>query len=254
VRLAVSTFTVVPVAAVPAASIDRTVAGLAMAIAPGFGAALGAIQAGVAVGMQRLVAPPLVTGTVAVATGLLLTRGLHLDGLADTIDGLGAYTSRPRALEIMKAPGVGPFAVAAVVLDLVGQAAAIGALSSRAWLTVVCAMTAVGAAGRLAAGYGCRRGVAAARPDGMGALVAGTVGRPALLAGGLGVLLLAWPAVPGRPLQGPVSMLVALVVAAVVGGHAVRRFGGVTGDVLGALVEIATTIALVGLVLGGTSR
>ena len=56
------------------------------------------------------------------AAWALLTRGLHLDGLADTVDALGSYAGKERALEIMKRPDVGPFGVAALVLVLLAHA------------------------------------------------------------------------------------------------------------------------------------
>jgi adenosylcobinamide-GDP ribazoletransferase len=93
--------------------------------------------------------------------------------------------------------------------------------------------------------------VPAARPEGLGALVAGTVGPVALVVGTAAVALLAVPAVPGRPWQGPLAVVAALAVAAGLLNHVVRRLGGITGDVLGATVEIVTTLSYLGLVLSG---
>ncbi|MET8468031.1 adenosylcobinamide-GDP ribazoletransferase, partial [Micromonospora zamorensis] len=91
----------------------------------------------------------------------------------------------------------------------------------------------------------------AARQDGLGALVAGTVGPVALTAGAVAVALLAVGAVPGRPWQGPLAVAVALAVALLLLNHVVRRLGGITGDVLGATVEVVTTLVYLGLVLSG---
>ena len=105
--------------------------------------------------------------------------------------------------------------------------------------------------GRLGVAVACRRSVPAARPEGLGALVASTVGPVALVVGTAAVALLAVPAVPGRPWQGPVAVVAALAVAVGLLHHVVRRLGGVTGDVLGATVEIVTTLVYLGLVLSG---
>jgi adenosylcobinamide-GDP ribazoletransferase len=99
--------------------------------------------------------------------------------------------------------------------------------------------------------WSCRRGVPAARPDGLGALVAGTVGVPALAAGTAAVALVAVASVPGRPWQGPAALAVALAVAFLLLRHTVRRLGGITGDVLGAQVELVTPLTYLGLLLTG---
>ena len=233
-RLALTTLTVLPLRA---GRVDRRVAAVAMSAAPLVGLLIGLLLAGLLWLLSG--APPLVAGGVTVAVGVLVTRGLHLDGLADTVDALGSYRRGPEALEIMKKPDIGPFGVAAIVLTLLVQAAAITPAGA------VLAWT----AGRLAVPIACRRGVPAARPDGLGALVAGTV--PAPVAAGLAIAVgvaAAW-AVPGRPWQGPAAVAAALLVVVLLVRHAVRRFGGITGDVLGAGVELATTVTLVGLSL-----
>lgn len=247
-RLALTTFTVLPLRP---GRVDRAVAAVAMAMAPAVGALLGVVLAALLAGLDTAGAPPLVAAAVTVATGALLTRGLHLDGLADTVDALGSYRHGADALQIMKQPDVGPFGVAALVLVLLTQTAALAALVARPWSAVVAAVVTASAAGRLAVAWSCRRGVPAARPHGLGALVAGTVGAPVLVAGTAAVGLVALAAVPGRPWQGPVSVAVALAVAFLLLRHAVRRFGGLTGDVLGAQVELVTTGTYLGLLLTG---
>jgi adenosylcobinamide-GDP ribazoletransferase len=101
------------------------------------------------------------------------------------------------------------------------------------------------AAGRLAITWACLRPVPAARPDGLGALVAGTVPPAVAVLGTVLVAALAVPAVPGRPWQGPVAVAVGLVAAALLLRRVVRRIGGITGDVLGAVAETAVTATVV---------
>ena len=235
-RLAVTTLTVLPLRG---GRVDRATAAVAMSVAPLVGALLGLVLAAILWALAWAGAPALVAGGVTVAVAALLTRGLHLDGLADTVDALGSYRRGDAALEIMKKPDIGPFGVAAVTLTLVIQAAAISP-----WAAVLAWTT-----GRLGVTLACRRGVPAARPDGLGALVAGTV--PIGVTAGLTAVVAAaaiW-VVPGRPWQGPAVIAVALLAVLLLVRHAVRRFGGITGDVLGAVVETATTVTLVGLSL-----
>ncbi len=246
-RLAVTTLTVLPLRA---GRVDRPAAAVAMGVAPAVGAVLGAVLGALLAGLVAAGLPAGVAGAVTVGAGVLLTRGLHLDGLADTVDALGSYRRGDAALQVMKKPDVGPFGVAAVVLVLLVQVTALGALAARTWPLAVVAVAVTTAAGRLGVPLACRRGVPAARTDGLGALVAGTVPTPVLLAGAAAVAVSAVTAVPGRPWQGPLAVGAALAAALLLVRHAVRRFGGVTGDVVGAAVEAATTVAYVVLLLG----
>ena len=246
VRLALTTFTVAPVRA---GRVDRPVAARAMALAPLVGGVLGAATAGLGLSARAAGASPLLAAAVTVALGVLLTRALHLDGLADTVDGLGSYRNAEDALVIMKRPDVGPFGVAAVVLVLLVQVAAATTAYGYPWPAALATVVAAVATGRLAVTLACRRGVPAARPDGLGALVAGTIGRPWIALAGVLVGVVAVFAVPGRPWLGPVAVLAGLAASALLVRHATRRLGGITGDVLGAALELATTITYVGLAL-----
>jgi adenosylcobinamide-GDP ribazoletransferase len=239
-RLAVTTLTVLPLRA---GRIDRSAAAVAMTVAPAVGALLGLVLAGLLEGLRAAGSPALVAAAITVAAGALLTRGLHLDGLADTVDAFGSYRTGPAALEIMKKPDIGPFGVAALAVTVLIQAAALTEVGPWALVTAW-------ATGRLALTVACRRGVPAARPDGLGAMVASTVPLGAVLVAAAAVATLAAAAVPGRPWQGPAAVAGALFAVLLLLRHAVRRFGGLTGDVLGAAVETATTVTLVAVTLG----
>lgn len=229
-----------------------------MASAPLVGALLGAVTGAVALGLHALHAPGLVLGAAVVALDALLTRGMHQDGLADTVDGLGSYASRERALEIMRSHEVGPFGVAAIVFTTLLQAASVAGIAARTsdgsglagWLGLFVSIAVASATGRYAVTIACRRSVPAARPEGMGALVAGTVRWPYLVPGAAGVCLLGLVAVPARPWQGPLAVVLALLAALLVLRHAVRRLGGITGDVLGALIQVTVTVTYLVLSLG----
>jgi cobalamin 5'-phosphate synthase/cobalamin synthase len=193
--------------------------------------------------------PGLVAATLVVILLELLTRGLHMDGLMDTADGILSGAPRERALEIMKDSSVGAMGVVAAVLLLVLKVAALGAL------------TRADAAAPLLAGWCAARALPAlnvywwpyARPAGTGeAFTREHTPGPLQLAGGLlvaGVVVAGlaglWAGAAGSWYAGLVvaalSMGVALGVQAVVA----KRLGGLTGDVYGMGIELAEVAALV---------
>ncbi|HEX2316200.1 MAG TPA: adenosylcobinamide-GDP ribazoletransferase, partial [Thermomonospora sp.] len=173
-RLAISLLTVIRV---PAGRVDRETAGHAMLLAPGVGLVVGGAGAAVLAAGDLLGLGGLLRAGLALAAMAVLTRALHLDGLADLADGLGSGRPAEGALEVMKRSDIGPFGVVTLLLTLLVQAAALAESPHGAYAVVVAAVT-----GRLAFPWACRAGVPAARPDGLGALVAGTVRPGAALA------------------------------------------------------------------------
>lgn len=239
--LALSWLTVLPVrTGAPAA----TTAAAAIRWAPVVGGLIGAAGGGVLLGLTGLGVPAPVAGLLTVGFLGLATRGLHLDGLADVADGLGCYGPPERALAVMRDGGAGPFGVVSLVVVLGVQAAALAAVPpTAAPLTLALAA----ATGRAGFGWVCRRGVPAARPGGLGATVAGS--QPPWAP------VLWWLALAGAGaalcgLRGVLAVALGALLAALLSWHTARRFGGMTGDVLGAASELATTVALVALAAG----
>lgn len=229
--LAVGTLTAVPVP--PVSRLDAGVARTAMLLAPVVGAGLGAVVAGVVVAADAAGLSP-VAGICGVGVLALLTRGLHLDGLADAADGLASGYDRARALEVMRRGDVGPAGVATLVLVLLAQATLLGPLGAPAVVVAVVASRAV-------LPLLCTPAWGAARPGGLGATVLGSVPGPL----GAGVVAAAATAALVAGWRGPVAVAVAASVAVAVAAHARRRLGGLTGDVLGAAVELALVAALI---------
>ena len=245
---ALGLFTVVPVGGTR--ELTRTDAAAALRWFPAIGAALGAIAALPVVAiLQWAPSASLVGAVAAVALLALLTRGLHLDGLADTMDGLGSRAPADRALEIMRRSDIGPFGVLAIVFAVLVDVAALASSGGRLWQPVA-ALAVAAATGGLAVLFAAHRRVPSARATGFGALVAGSVSGVVLAVATALVLgagaLLAW-SVDASVIGWPAAQAAALVATVGFSLHATLRLGGVTGDVFGALVEIGTASTLAGL-------
>ncbi|MFE2063909.1 adenosylcobinamide-GDP ribazoletransferase [Streptomyces sp. NPDC059467] len=250
-RFAFGTLTVFPV---KVTRWDREAARGGMLCAPLAGLAVG-VCAGTAGALLLLAgASALLAAVAAVALPAVLTRGLHLDGLADTADGLGSGKPAEDALRIMKQSDIGPFGVITLLLVLLGQVAALAQAYGDSWQRGALAAVVSGTVARLALTLAAVDGVPAARPEGLGAAVAGVV--PKAGASLVTVAVMAAAAGAGAAIGAGESLRALLAVVGaematdVLLRHCRRRFGGVTGDVFGALAETAATTALVVLCLG----
>jgi adenosylcobinamide-GDP ribazoletransferase len=183
--------------------------------------------------------PPLVAAVVAVTADAALTGMLHLDGLADSADGLLPPVERARRLEIMAAPDVGAFGMAAVALVLVARVAALASLAPDPLL-----VAGLWAGARAAMALTLGRVPYARGPAGAAAGFAGDPGTGTVAAVTLAGATLAVLVALG-PLPGLVTVLAAASGFAGVVALAVRRIGGYTGDVLGAAGVVAETVGLI---------
>jgi adenosylcobinamide-GDP ribazoletransferase len=223
-RLAVGTLTAVPVG--PPTTVDRRTTGRAVLLAPLAVGPLG-LLVGVLLwlgGQTKL--PPLAVALVAIGALALCTRALHWDGLSDTADGLTASYDAERSLAVMKSGTSGPAGVVATVVVLGVQAAALAAYVGPVGHAALAG--ALVCLSRCALWIVCCSAVPAARSDGLGVAFTRTV--PVAVAA-LAVVLLS-----------VVAGLVVLVLAR----RAIARFGGVTGDVFGAAIEISLAVLLLG--------
>ena len=203
---------------------------------PVIGAILGGLVAAAYYGLSFLL-PHLLAAALAVALWIGLTGGLHLDGLADCCDGMLHASRRERRLEIMKDPRLGTFGAIGLVLTILLKVICLYSMpASQAWVALP-----------LAAGLGRYLLLPAgrqplARPGGMGADFASGLNRTGLLWGALVVALLTGLA----GWRGLLVVLVGLAVSWGVLSLAKARLGGVTGDVLGLIVEFTELVTLLG--------
>lgn len=249
-RLAVAMFTAIPVRAQAELRPGEAVG--ALLGLPAIGALIGAAAALPAAAIHAWAPHADLLGAVlAVAALAALTRGLHLDGLADTADGLGSRAAAARALEIMKQSDIGPFGVIALILILAADIGSLAGLPGSAWVPVG-ALGVAAATGRVAAVHAAASGVRAARESGFGVLVAGRVSVAAaaawtLVVLGFGAVTAVALSIPPGWILGPQAA--AMITAWLLRRHATRRIGGLSGDVFGALVETATAVTLIGTAL-----
>lgn len=240
-RLAVGTLTMIPVR--PPGRIDPAVAAVAMSLAPVASVPVAATGALAVCSGNALGLPPLMTAILAVAGLTLASGALHLDGLADTTDALAVPGGRARRLEVMRRGDVGPAGVSALVFVLLTQIVSLAEVldsqgATKAAVTIGLAV----AVSRATLVLACLRGVPAARAEGLGTGVAGSVPlAAALIISGLMTAV----AFGLSGISGLSGVLTAVVAASLVIIQARRTIGGVTGDVLGACVEAALTAYLV---------
>ena len=217
------------------ASVDERTIGASVSWFPLVGLLIGG--AVVAVDwLARTAFPGTVATALVLLAGVIITGALHMDGLADTADGLFGGHTPERRLEILKDSRTGSFGVVAVVLALLVQYAALAGLDGRPRVASLLAAPVL-------ARFGVVLAIAtfpAARPSGLGHIYRQNASVSPFAPAMAGVaLILAMP---------EVALLLWAVAAGAVtlatGAFAVRRLGGLTGDVYGALVVLVETAVL----------
>ena len=203
---------------------------------PAVGLLVGLLLAGVD-WCGRAVWDPMVAAALVVGAAVVVTGGLHTDGLMDTADALFSRAGRERMLEIMKDPRSGALGVAAGACILLTKFAACAHLAGGEHWRVIAAAPALGRLAMVIA-------VGAfpyARESGTGARIAAEVGRRHAI----GALVLgAAIAVVLLNVSGLLVFAMSLALAVVGGWYARRLLGGLTGDVYGAVNEVVEVAAL----------
>jgi adenosylcobinamide-GDP ribazoletransferase len=229
---------------------------------PAIGLLAGGAGAGVllAVGSRNATGPGRLLGAaLAVAVIAVLTGGLHLDGLADTADGLGSRRPAAAALDIMRRSDIGPMGVGALVLVLLVQVSALAAVPRPSLAAAALVLAEV--TGRVS--VVCATAAPAARPGGFGALVAGrttaaeralTVGALACAVAAAGLTADGAAGGPALAARGLAAALAGLLAGGLLQRAAKRRLGGLTGDVFGAILQVSATAVLVTAALAALRR
>lgn len=239
IRLAVASLTIWPVRLTES---DWSPASLAASryAYPLVGAVLGVVLAVASTGLSRVHTSPQVSAFFLLAVAAVITGGLHLDGLADSFDGLFLSGGPERRLTVMRDPHVGSFGVVAIVLVLVGKFAALSGM-------------AVGTRGRalFLAAFASRclilvsAGFAPyARPEGTGRIVV-EAASPRDAFGAILIASVVSFACLGS--KGLAACAIALATVAALTTIAVRRLNGITGDILGCVVELGELSVLLAL-------
>lgn len=230
-RTAVSFLTVIPVA-----DGGRVADRLGRGYFPAVGALIGLLS-GVAYVLVSSITTSLVGAVAAIAVGAVLTGGIHLDGLADTADGLFGARDVAARLAIMRDPRLGSFGITALVLVLIGQVAAVAGMSPA---RAIAALVIAGALSRWAM-LGVVALIPYVRESGLGVAVRGAHRIFDLLLGSLLAAiacLLDWR-------TAVIAVVIVALTSLVIVAFARRRIGGATGDVYGAVSELCQLAVLV---------
>lgn len=209
---------------------------------PAVGALVGAVLGGTRLAAE-LALPAGAATVLGLAAAIVLTGGLHEDGLADTADGLGAHVPRERRLEIMRDPRVGTFGLLAVVLVVLLAFSLLASLTAEG-----CLRAAV--AGHVLARWAMLLHAASAppaRPDGAGALLRVTPATLSVATVAAGALVVATVG----PAAGAVAAATAIAVAAAASLATRRVIGGATGDTYGAVGKVTEVAAFAAVVAAG---
>jgi len=212
--------------------------GKGLAFAPLVGLLIGAILSGVFY-LLGWMFPPVVASVIIVITYILLTGGLHLDGLGDTFDGLFSNRPKDKIMEIMKDSRVGTYAVLVLFCILALNITLINSIDGGQLVKILILFPIAGRTATLIGASICKY----ARSSGLGKSFVDYCGIKQMIIGSITFLLAA------LTLSGWKGLIMCGVIfcsSAFTAKLLARKIGGVTGDILGAVCELNQTIFLIG--------
>lgn len=200
---------------------------------PWIGAMIGFFVAGVYYGLSQLF-PPVLAAAISTAAWIVITGGLHLDGLADSCDGLLNASNKQRRLEIMKDPRLGTFGGIGLILMILLKFVCLYSLPVNSLWFVLPLAAGLGRWLLLWAGK-----QPLARANGMGVDFASGLNRKVFISGGMAIILLSAMAGYMAGWRGLASIAIIHLTAWLIFKAAKSRLGGMTGDIFGLLVELS---------------
>lgn len=225
---AIKFLTIIPIRTKP-----ETEAQLAQAAAyfPLTGLFLGIILVGLNLFFTRLLFEPLLINAILVVALMLLTGGLHLDGLADTFDALSSGKDRQRLLEIMREPHIGTMGVLSLICAIILKIAILSSLNLGAKNITLIFMCVLSRWSLILPLYLFNY----ARLSGKAKCFFGALSLPRFITASLITLLfvvLVWG------WKGLSAFTIALAVSYFFNAFMNKKIGGISGDILGATVEL----------------
>ena len=211
-------------------------------LAPLVGLLVGAILAAVHY-LAGLTGKPLIAPLLTVAAGIVVTGGLHLDGLADTCDGIFSNREREGMLEIMRDSRIGTNGTLALIMALLSKAALLSLLDPAGAWRIILVMP---VPARMAIAWSAGFSRYARSGGGLGkALIDGAGIRHAVMATFLSTLVVLF-FLHEKGIAGIIAVVVCTMALTVYAG---KKLGGITGDVLGAVIETAEIAFLLTMVV-----
>lgn len=225
--------------------------GKSMKFFPIVGMVMGIILFGFFWGLSHIIYSPMVMAVILVIIEVVLTGGLHLDGLADTFDGIFSYRSKQKMLEIMKDSRLGTNGGLVLILYFILKVALLYELNLIIGIPAGVVLLLTPAFARLNSVVNCAS-APYARATGMGkTFVDNTNGTGVIIAT---ILTLIYGALVCNLFLIPYAILVIVPILMVLGyvfaKLMTRKIGGITGDTLGAVVEISEILVILMLYIG----